>query len=302
MAPSPSDEATLVSVIAEVLEAHGQRPDLSDDCGFPRHPTALVTTDTLVEGVHFDTVWDDDAQIGAQAAVQNLSDLAASGGDTPWLVWALCLPSAWRRADRLAALTDGFARVARDHGAQVLGGNLTRTPGPLVITVTAGGALAGAHALRRDAARPGQTVFVSGTLGDAALGVLRPTAETRAARHAWRPHLAEARALAVHTDAGACMDISDGLLLDATRLARASGVTLGLDSSRVPVSTLYRRLLGADARLALSGGEDYVLLFTATTPPPFPCFAIGEVLAARPGTPVLLDDEPAPALGWDHFA
>jgi thiamine-monophosphate kinase len=302
MPSSPSDEATLVSAIALALEAYGQRPDLSDDCGFPSHSTALVTTDTLVEGVHFDAAWDTDDQIGAQAAVQNLSDLAASGGDSPWLVWALCLPTAWRRADRLAALTGGFARVARDHGAAVLGGNLTRTPGPLVISVTAGGALAGPRPLRRDAARPGHTLYVSGPLGDAALGVLRPSAETRAARHAWRPHLAEARALAVHPEAGACMDISDGLLLDATRLARASEVTLRIDSARVPVSPLYQRLHGADVRLALSGGEDYVLLFTAATPPPFPCFALGEVLAARPGTPVLLDDEPAPALGWDHFA
>ena len=116
MPSSPSDEATLVSAIALALEAYGQRPDLSDDCGFPSHSTALVTTDTLVEGVHFDAAWDTDDQIGAQAAVQNLSDLAASGGDSPWLVWALCLPTAWRRADRLAALTGGFARVARDHG------------------------------------------------------------------------------------------------------------------------------------------------------------------------------------------
>ena len=91
-------------------------------------------------------------------------------------------------------------------------------------------------------------------------------------------------------------------LLDATRLARASDVTLRIDSARVPVSPLYQRLQAADVRLAVSGGEDYVLLFTAATPPPFPCFALGEVLAARPGTPVLLDDEPAPALGWDHFA
>ena len=171
-----------------------------------------------------------------------------------------------------------------------------------VLRVTAGGALAGPRALRRDAARTGQTVFVSGRLGDAALGVLRPSAETRAARHAWRPHMAEAAALAQSSGAVACMDISDGLLLDATRLARASGVTLALESARVPVSALFAATLGADRRVALAGGEDYVLLFTADSPPPFEAWAIGRVVEPIAGAPVLLDDAPAPALGWDHFS
>jgi thiamine-monophosphate kinase len=301
-APAPIDETVMIAAIAQALRDHGQAPDLSDDCGFPTTPTALVTTDTLVEGVHFDCAWDSDEQVGAQAAVQNLSDLAASGAGAAWLVWSLCLPTPWRDLDRLRALTTGFARVASASGASVLGGNLTRTHGPLVVTVTAGGALAGPRALRRDAARTGQTVFVSGRLGDAALGVLRPSAETRTARHAWRPHLAEAAALARSSGSVACMDISDGLLLDATRLARASGVTLALESARVPVSALFAATLGADRRVALAGGEDYVLLFTADSPPPFEAWAIGRVVDPIAGTPVLLDDAPAPALGWDHFS
>lgn len=300
--PPSIDEATLVAVIAEALRDHGQTPDLSDDCGFPSTPTALVTTDTLIEGVHFDSAWDSDEQVGAQAAVQNLSDLAASGAGAAWLVWSLCLPPAWRDVERLRALTSGFARVASAHGAHVLGGNLTRTQGPLVISVTAGGALAGARALRRDAACVGQAVYVSGRLGDAALGVLRPSPETRAARHAWRPHLAEAAALAQASGAVACMDISDGLLIDATRMAKASGVTLALESACLPVSRLYSATLGADRRVALAGGEDYVLLFTASQPPPFEAWPIGRVDRALTHVPVLLDDTPAPALGWDHFS
>ena len=301
-APPSIDEGTLVAAIAEALRAHGQAPDLSDDCGFPSTPTALVTTDTMVEGVHFDCAWDSDEHVGAQAAVQNLSDLAASGAGASWLVWSLCLPPAWRDLDRLRALTTGFARVASAFGASILGGNLTRTPGPLVVSVTAGGALAGDRALRRDAARVGQTVYVSGRLGDAALGVLRPSRETRAARHAWRPHLAEAAALSRLSGPVACMDISDGLLLDATRMAKASGVTLALETARVPVSTLFAATFGADRRVALAGGEDYVLLFTADAPPPFEAWPIGRIVEPLAGAPVLLDDAPAPALGWDHFS
>jgi len=301
-APPSIDEGTLVAAIAEALRAHGQAPDLSDDCGFPSTPTALVTTDTLVEGVHFDSAWDSDEHVGAQAAVQNLSDLAASGAGASWLVWSLCLPPAWRDLDRLRALTTGFARVASAFGASILGGNLTRTPGPLVVSVTAGGALAGDRALRRDAARVGQTVYVSGRLGDAALGVLRPSRETRAARHAWRPHLSEAAALSRLSGPVACMDISDGLLLDATRMAKASGVTLALETARVPVSTLFAATFGADRRVALAGGEDYVLLFTADVPPPFEAWPIGRVVEPLADAPVLLDDAPAPALGWDHFS
>jgi len=295
------DEHRLLAIIGAALARADRPADLTDDCASLSGQTALVTTDTLVEGVHFDLAVDTPAQLGAQAAVQNLSDLAASGGAAGWLVWSLCLGPAHRTEAFVAGLTDGFAQTAARYGASVVGGNLSRSPGPLVVTVTAGGPLAGVRPLIRAGARPGHGVFVTGPLGDAALGVEDKRA--RAARHAWRPHLAEAACLAVTPGVGACMDVSDGLLLDAGRLAAASGVTLALSSAALPIGPACAAL-GEPARalrLALTGGEDYVLLFTAEAPP-------AALVTHRIGTVgegparVLLDGVlPSGTRGFDHF-
>jgi thiamine-monophosphate kinase len=296
------DEHRLVSTIGAALARAGRPADLTDDCAFVTGPTSLVTTDTLVEGVHFDLALDTPAEVGAQAAVQNLSDLAASGGAAGWLVWSLCLGPAHRTLAFVEALTDGFAGTAARFGAAIVGGNLSRTPGPLVIAVTAGGPLSGPRPLTRAGARPGQGIYVTGPLGDAALGV--EDAGARAARHAWRPHLAEAARLAVHDGIGACIDVSDGLLIDAGRVAAASGVTLALDSAAVPLGPACVALGDPSRarRLALTGGEDYVLLFTASTPPPgLATHRIGTVLPAGDGGVRVDGASPRGPRGWDHF-
>lgn len=297
------DEHRLVSIIGAALARAGRPADLTDDCAALGGQTALVTTDTLVEGVHFDRAVDTPWQIGAQAAVQNLSDLAASGGAAGWLVWSLCIGPAHRSEAFVAELAAGFADTAARYGASVVGGNLSRIAGPLVVAVTAGGPLVGERPLTRAAARPGQGVFVTGPLGDAALGVLDPGA--RSARHAWRPHLAEAARLAVHPGVGACMDVSDGLLLDAGRLAIASGVTLDLEAAAVPLGPACARLADPDRarRLALTGGEDYVLLFTAETPPAdMAAHRIGTVSAGPPRVRLDGVDVAHGPRGFDHFA
>ncbi len=295
-------EAGLLAIIAAELDGASVPADLDDDCARLAGRTDLVTADTLVEGVHFELGRDGPEHVGAQAAVQNLSDLAASGCGPSglWLVWSLCLPAAWDVA-ALGALTRGFARTAARHGARVVGGNLSRTPGPAVIAVTAGGPLAGARPLTRRGARAGDAVYVTGALGDAALGVVEHDASARAARHRWRPHLAEAAALAVWGRVTAMMDVSDGLLLDAARLAAASGVAVDLRRADVPVSDFYRSRRGDDLDLALHGGEDYVLLFTAppAEPPPVRAWRVGH---CAPGAGLRLDGEPARPQGYDHFA
>lgn len=301
--PEPPSEAAVVALIARVLDAAGIPADLRDDCAhLPGPGTALVTTDSLVEDRHFQLDRDTPYQVGVQAAVANLSDLAASGGGAGWLVWALCLPHHWS-LPMIGELTRGFAETAARHGFAIIGGNLSRTDGPAVIAVTAGGPLAGARAFDRSGARPGDSVYVTGPLGDAALGYLDADAAARAARHRWRPHLPEARALAEWGRVSAAMDISDGLLIDADRIARASGVALDIDPSRIPVSAHYRARRGADLRAALTGGEDYVLLFTAPAddPPPLAAAAhlIGRVLAGRG---LRLNGAPVAAAGHDHFA
>lgn len=296
-----ASESDFLTAIEDVLTRTGHAPDLTDDCGAPPCSTALVTTDALVAGVHFDLERDSLGQIGAQAAVANLSDLAGSGGAAGWLVWSLLLPERWSPA-QVAAITEGFATTAAVHGAHVIGGNLSRTPGPLTIDVTAGGPLAGARRLRRDGARPDDDVFITGPLGDAALGIAEPDVETRTARHGWRPHLAEAAALAADPSVTAAMDISDGLLLDAGRLAHASRVSIDIASAAVPTSALYRTRRGDDRALALSGGEDYVLLFTATRPPQALTGHVWRIGRCLPGHGIHLDGRPVAPTGHDHFA
>lgn len=297
--PPGRGEAARVALIGEELARAGIPADLTDDCAHLRGATALVSTDTLVEGVHFDRAHDTLEQIGAQAAVSNLSDLAGSGGAAGWMAWSLCLPPTWSTTD-LQLLTRGCARVAAAHGARIVGGNLSRIDGPAVIAVTVGGPLAADRILTRDGARPGDTLYVTGRLGDAALGVVDGDAEARAARHAWRPHLREAAALARWPGTTAAMDISDGLLVDAGRLGAASGVALDIDSTRVPVSDLYRARRGGATTLAMTGGEDYVLLFTATpgSDPPIECWPVGR---CRYGRGLFVDGAERVPAGYDHF-
>lgn len=302
--PPPDSEAQRVAAIAAVLRRLGQSPDLTDDCARLYARTDIVSCDTLVEGVHFDRRLDTLPQIGAQAAVSNLSDLAGSGGAAGWAMWALSLPPSWSVAD-LTALAEGFVSTLVRHGARLVGGNLTSTAGPATINVTVGGPLAGPRALTRDGARAGDVLYVTGPLGDGALGWLRPDHATRAGRHRWRPHLAEARALARCPEVSACMDISDGLLKDAGRLGDASGVSIHLTSATLPVSDLYRSRLGGDLKAAISGGEDYVLLFALPggRPPPCRAWAVGRCAAgpSPSGGGLHLDDRPVAVGGFDHF-
>ncbi len=298
--PADRGEAALVAAIGATLaRVQGRPADLADDCAHLRGPTDLVTTDALLEGGHFDLRRDTWQQIGAQAAVANLSDLASSGAAGGWLVWSLVIPPHWTVAG-VAALTEGFARVATRYGARVVGGNLSSARGPGVIAVTAGGPLWGPRPVTRSGAAPGDVLYVSGPLGDAALGFVAPDPEARRARHRWRPHLPEARRLVAWGRVSAMMDVSDGLLLDAARLADASGVAVDVHAAAVPLGPLLTAR-GGPLRLALSGGEDYVLLFTAPPgeAPPIPCWAVGRCAA---GAGLTLDGAPTAAAGYDHFA
>lgn len=296
-------ERALVEVLDAELRRAGIPADLTDDCGRPHCATALVTTDALVEGRHFDLARDTPYEAGAQAAVANLSDLAASGGAAGWLVWDLTLPARWS-AETFRQLVRGFAETCARHGARIIGGNLARIDGPAVISVTVGGPLAGDRPFVRDGARPGDAIHVTGPLGDAALGYLEPDAAARRARHRWRPHLIEAAALARWGRVTAAMDVSDGLALDLDRLLRASGVAADLDAGAIPTSARYRARRGADLRPALTGGEDYVLLFCAPAdappPPEANAVRIGTIRPAG-GPRLRLDGRPLDPGGHDHF-
>ncbi len=306
--PSTGDaEPDLLEAIARSLRAWGHALDHGDDCALlgAGEGAQLLTTDALAEGVHFDLAWDTLEQVGAQAAVVNLSDLAASGGRPRALLWSLSLPPSLS-VEQVGALAWGFARVAARWDAPVLGGNLCVRPGPLEVHVTALGAVEGRR-LHRSGARAGDALFVTGALGARALGYLEPSEASRALRHQWRPHLSESAALASWGGVTAMMDISDGLLLDAHRIAAASDVELSITSALLPVCARMSALASTPEvalRAALSGGEDYVLLFTARGEPPPEAHAtqIGECLrAARPSTSRLsLDGEPVAPRGYEH--
>ena len=217
----------------------------------------VMVTDTLVEGTHF-KAGASPRSIGHRALAVNLSDLAAMGAQPAWALLALTLPAtdeSW-----LKEFADGFLGLARQHDLALVGGDTTR--GPLSVTVQAVGYVPHGCGLRRSGARVGDVVLVSGTLGDAAAGLHDSNDYLRQRFDYPTPRIALGESLL--EVASAAMDVSDGLLADLSKLTAASGVGATLEIESLPLSN---ELLGAkgldDARrLALTGGDDYELLFT----------------------------------------
>jgi thiamine-monophosphate kinase len=250
-----------------------QRADVTlgvgDDAALLAPPpgTELVAaTDTLVAGVHFPP-GSPAASIGHRALAVNLSDLAAMGARPAWALLALTLPEAHEAW--LEEFAAGFGALARAHEVALVGGDTTR--GPLCVTVQLLGHVPRGTALRRAGARPGDALFVSGTPGDAAAGLaleqgqLSAPPEARSylrERFLWpAPRVALGERLRDY--ASACIDVSDGLLGDAGKLASASHAGAVLAFEQLPLSEPLLAVLG-DARareLALTGGDDYELCF-----------------------------------------
>jgi thiamine-monophosphate kinase len=244
----------------------------------------VVTTDALVEGVHFR--WDTQGprNIGRRALVANLSDLAAMGARPLGFTCALAAPPSLplRTLDEMVA---GLLREACEHGCPLVGGNLSRA-GETSLTVTAIGAVSRGRSLTRAGARPGDRILVTGTLGGAALAVARAERGLGRIRGLPTPRLGAGRALARIPEVGACIDVSDGLEADLGHLLRAGGgLAAEIDPARVPRPPRFAAScvrLGLDPnRLALAGGEDYELLFTVRAAGPS-----SAALARRLGVPV----------------
>jgi len=278
----------------------------------------LITTDALIERVHFRSGWLSSRMLGRRAFAVSASDVAAMGGRVVAAVLAVAAPETLPVAS-LRAIIEGFDREARAAGGALVGGNLARAR-DLSLTVTVLGA-APARPVTRAGARPGDHLFVTGTLGGAALGLRllleTPSISRTAAVRRWQMPAARLRAGAALARRGlvaAMIDVSDGLLIDADRLCTASGVGARIDVARLPLPPALRRLDTAAARtLALRGGEDYELLFAV---PPAKLRAlraaraalgceitrIGELVTGREVT--IHDDRGATAavaLGHDHF-
>ncbi len=247
--------------------ARGVIVGIGDDAAVLRPPAGedwVVTTDALVEGVHFR--WSNQAArcIGRRALVANLSDLAAMGARPLGFVFALAAPASLE-VRTLDGLVAGLLEEAETHGCPLIGGNLSRAR-QTSISITAQGSVQRGRALLRDNARPGDRILVTGTLGGAALEVARAAAGRGRVRGVPTPRLRAGRALARMTGVGACIDISDGLLADLDHVLDRSGCSAEIDLSRLPRPPRFEaacRRLGVDPiRLAACGGEDYELLFT----------------------------------------
>lgn len=232
----------------------------------------VVTTDALVAGVHF-FADDPPALIAKKALRVNLSDLAAKAAEPFGFLLTLALPRDWTN-DWLRAFAAGLIEDARAYACPLIGGDTTATPGPLTISITALGRAAPGRFVSRAGARPGDFVYVSGTIGDAALGLAIRRDEALAARLSAeaRDHLRERYLLprprvalvgALRDFAGAAMDVSDGLVGDLSKLLRASKTSARIELARAPFSSAAREALAIDralADIALTGGDDYEIL------------------------------------------
>lgn len=312
---------------APLARGHDGALGLTDDAAYLRPQPGVdlvITTDAVVEGVHF--LPDDPPDAVARKALRvNLSDLAAKGArPTVYLLDAVLpdtLDEAW-----LAGFANGLAKDQAEFAVTLVGGDMASTPGPLTLAITAIGEVESGRMLRRSGARPGDSVYVSGTIGDAALGLLARRGALTGGDARAREFLADRYRLPrprvalgprLVGLAHAALDVSDGLVADLAHICETSNVAAAVEEARVPLSAAASAALAAEGDLidrVLGGGDDYEILFTA--PPAadntiaalahelaLPLTRIGAIEAGR-GVRVMRADGTARPLehrGWQHF-
>ena len=302
----PSEEGLIARYFAP-LAAPGALGLADDAACFAPKPghDLVVTVDAVVAGVHF--LPDDPPEaVGRKALGVNLSDLAAKGAEPSGFLLTLALPDDWSEA-WLAGFATGLAAAAAESGCGLLGGDTVRAAGPLSLSITAIGQVPSGRMIRRTRARPGDRICVSGTIGDAVLGLALLTGSPgwhAALSGEGRAHCVDryrcpqarltlAPALLAH--ASAATDISDGLVGDLTKMMRVSGVGSVVDLEAVPFSSAARAAIAAEPGLRdrlVTGGDDYEIL--ACVPEPrlaaflaeagqsgIPVAVIGEVVAGH---------------------
>ncbi|MHB8640381.1 MAG: thiamine-phosphate kinase [Candidatus Acidiferrales bacterium] len=328
-------ETKLITRLARRIPSVGRSGDrfaarlgIGDDAAVLR-PSAnlewVISCDSSLEGVHFRAGVHPPESIGYKSLARAASDLTAMGTRPRYFLLALALPSAKtaRWLDRFAA---GMARATRELRIRLVGGDISKSPS-VMISITVLGEVVPGRAITRSGAQPGDLIYVSGQLGGAQLGlelILRGFAQRPQLRKYFQPHLYPkipldlAGTLAARRIPTAMMDISDGLSTDLARLCAASGVGARISSAKIPkikmpaaLARLHPQNLEA-LQLALHGGEDYGLLFTARPksanqlrhlPSKIPVTCIGEI--TRKKQIILVHDNaaetPLPAEGWDPF-
>jgi thiamine-monophosphate kinase len=297
-------EGTVTSRLREIAQIPAGSPvvlGIGDDCAIYRPRGAsedlLFTADLFLEGVHFLRETHKAADVGRKALTRSLSDIAAMGGTPRFCLVSLCVPK-WASARWVDSFFDALNARALASGAVLAGGDLSRGE-TLACDVTVCGAVPRGKALRRDGARAGNEIYVSGSLGGSAAGLASGKGK------AWQRHLHPEARLGLgrfvreKLRGTAAIDLSDGLSLDLRRVCLASNVAAEIEEPP--------RFAGASPEQALHGGEEYELLFTvrAGTPVPadfegLPLTRIGKIRKGPAGE-VRLNSELLPALGFDHF-
>jgi len=278
-----------------------------------------VTTDVLVEGIDF-LSGEDPETVGRRAAAVNLSDLAAMGAAPRWLLVTVGFPPTVSEDD-IVAICRGAAARAREHGADLVGGDLSASP-TLFVSVAMAGELEGAP-LTRSGARAGDRLYLSGPTGRAAAGLAiardgapagLPEESARGLVAAYRdprPRVELGTTLARRRLASAAIDVSDGLGIDASRLARASGLRAVLEAESLPLAadlSLFARSAGVSAQdLAIGVGDDYEILFAAPEEAASEISSLPGVACVgrlEPGSGAVLrtaeGDRDVSLTGWDH--
>ena len=323
MKVSELGEFGLIDMLAKMAAAKDKRllVGIGDDAAAWQGDASiqLATVDSFIQDVHFPAGTASWPELGWKALAVNLSDIAAMGGTPRYALVSLALPPD-TEVDDVTALYTGMLKLAKQHGVTIIGGDISRAP-LVIITVTVLCGNPKKQILTRSSAKAGELVAVTGNLGAAAAGLemlnKKLKFETKAAarfRQAFfkpTPHLAEGQLL-VEQGVKTAIDISDGLLADLGHIAKSSQVGARIDAERVPVEALVKAAFGDKAlELALAGGEDYELLFTAKAEviarikkaASCPISAIGEITAGQGVTVIDRQGNPLDIgrAGWEHF-
>ncbi len=284
----------------------------------------LASSDALIEGIHFDREWTSPRNLGWKALAVNLSDIAAMGGSPLYALTTLGIPPKIP-SGFIVDFYRGLSQLASRHGVALVGGDTCSSPKDLFIDVTILGEVKSHQLLTRSGARPGDILFVTGTLGESAIGLelLKTGSKASRPRNHFierhlrpNPRLVIGRYLSAHRIASALIDVSDGLSTDLHHLCEQSQVGAAIEESKIPLpklsATMKKELGQSPINYALNGGEDYELLFAVPSPKThlvpshidgIPVHEIGKIT----GQKRICSIEEAgrirrlPAAGFDHF-
>jgi thiamine-monophosphate kinase len=273
---------------------------IGDDCAVYRprgsREDLLFTTDLLIEDVHFRRSTHRAEDVGWKCLARGLSDIAAMGGEPRFCLVSLTV-ARWADTHWVDGFYRGLLRLARREKTALAGGDLARAE-KAACDIVVCGAVPRGRALRRDGARAGNAIYVSGALGGSAIGLSKGVGKAWKRHARPEPRLALGRFIREELRATAAMDLSDGLSIDLGRLCEASGLR-----AEIGMPPIYA---GATAEQALHGGEDYELLFTlparVEAPAEFEGLPLTRIGVMHRGAGVQLNGAPLEALGWDHFA